>query len=218
MIASVYGQETRPSLSEPKPARFRDRATELIRREAAAMAADREKVFARLKELSPVPAPARVGVWMVHPGMFEELPTPRDDDDEPDGIAPPPRRFIVAKQTFNQYILGGAGDPDSRAHLESLLSRRIEAIDRQRRLTPAQKTKLLLAGRGDIKRLFDRIEDERKQFELLRTDLRACQLFLRELQPLAQTMQQGPFDDGSLFAKTLEKMLKAEAAVTRTPM
>jgi hypothetical protein len=208
LIAPAHAQETRASPAEPKPARSRDRATELIRREAAARAAEREKAFARLKELAPAPARAPVGVWIVNPGiLLEELPTPQDDD-EADVIAPPPPRFVVAEQTFNQYILGGTGDPDSRAHLESILTRRIEAIDRQRRLTPDQKTKLLLAGRGDIKRLFDRIEDERRQFELLRTDFRACQRFLRELRPLARTMQQGPFDDGSLFAKTLKTILE----------
>ena len=51
-------------------------------------------------------------------------------------------------------------------------------------LTPVQKNKLPLAGRRDIKRLLDRIEDERKTFEHLRTDLTRCQGFLMQLQPL----------------------------------
>ena len=51
-------------------------------------------------------------------------------------------------------------------------------------LTPVQKNKLLLAGRRDIKRLLDRIEDEPKTFEHLRTDLTRCQEFLMQLQPL----------------------------------
>jgi len=210
MIAPAHAQEPRASLAEPKPARSLDRATELMRREAEAMIAEREKVFARLKELRPAPppapAPAPVEGWAVPFIIFERLPTLRDDD-EADVIAPPRPKFVVAEQTFDRYILGGIGDLDSpRAYLESILTRRIEEIDRRCRLTSDQKKKLVLAGQGDIKRLFDRIEDQRKQFELLRTDFRGCQRFLRELRPLGRTMQEGPFDAASLFAKTLKKM------------
>ncbi len=217
MIVPAHAQDTRASRTEPKPARSVDRATELMRREVEALVAEREKVFARLKELSPAPAPAPppVGAWTVPVILLERLPT-QGDDDEADVIAQPPK-FIVAEQTFDRFILGGAGGPDSsRAFLESILTGKIEAIDRQRRLPPDQKKKLVLAGRGDIKRLFDRIEGERKQLELLRTDLRGCQRFLRELQPLWRTRWQ-TFDDGSLFAKTLKKILE-DAAAAHTPM
>jgi len=219
MLAPAHAQETRASLPEPKPAQSPDRATELMRREVEAMIAEREKLFARLKELAPapVPAPAPVGAWSEPVMMLERLPT-LGDYDEADVIAPPQPKFVVAEQTFDRYIFGGTGGLDwSRDFLESILTGRIQAIDRQRRLTPDQKTKLVLAGRGDIKRLFDQIEDERKQFELLRTDRRGCQRFLRELQPLWRTMRQA-FDDGSLFAKTLKKMVEEDAAVARTPM
>ncbi len=225
MIAPAHAQETRASRTETKRARSVDRATELMRREAEAINAEREKLFKRLKELSPTPAPARapaparvpVGAWVVHPFiMVEQLPT-LPDDDEADVIARQQPKFVVARQTFDTYIFGSTGDLDSwRAHLESILTRKIAEIDRQRRLDPDQKTKLVLAGRGDIKRLFDRIEVERKQFEALRTDLRACQRFLRELPPLGRIMPQGPFDAESLFAKTLKKILE-EDRNTRTP-
>ncbi len=208
MIAPAHGQETKPPRAEPKPARSRDRATELLRREAEAAIAEREKVFAKIKELAPAPpvADARLrvagGVWMVRPFiMVEPLPAPRNDD-ENDVIAPPPR-FVVARGTFDQYILVSTGNRDSRAYLESILTRRVEAIDRQRHLTPDQRKKLVLAGRGDIKRLLDQIEDERKQFEQKRSDLQGCQRFLQGLEPLWATMRQGPFEEGSLFAKTL---------------
>jgi hypothetical protein len=218
MIAPAHAQETRASLTEPRPTRSRDRATEFTRREAEARVSEREKVFARLKELSPPPALPRVAVeaGVVNPViLLERLPTVRDND-EADVLAPPPPRFVVAAPTFDRYILHSTGARDSRVHLESILTRRIESIDRQRRLTPGQKTKLLLAGRGDIKRLFDRVEDERKQFEPLRTDFGGCLRFLHELQPLWNTMRQGPFDDGSLFGKTLKKI--EEDAAARTPM
>ena len=53
----------------------------------------------------------------------------------------------------------GHGDPDgARRRLESRLKSRIEQIDRVCKLTPEQRNKLNVAGRGDIKRAFARIE------------------------------------------------------------
>ena len=101
--------------------------------------------------------------------------------------------------------------------MESLLTNKIDDIDRMSRLTPVQKKKLQLAGRGDIKRLLDRIEDERKTFEHLRTDLPRIEEFLMRLQPLRLTIRRGPFGSESLFAKTFKKMRDEENLVRRVP-
>ncbi len=212
-IVPAHTQDTRSLLAEPNLARHRDRATELMRREAEAIIAEREKAFARHKELAPVPAPARVGVWTGQAVIvLDRLLTPRDHDDDADVIAQPQPKFVVAEQTFDRCIFGSTGGLDlSRAFMESTLTGRIRAIDQKRRLTTNEKTKLVLAGRGDIKRLFDQIEDQRKQFVLLKTDLRGCQRFLQDVQPLWRTMRR-VFDDGSLFAKTLKKMVEDDNA------
>ena len=104
-----------------------------------------------------------------------------------------------------------------RAYMEALLTKKIDDIDRMSRLTPVQKKKLQLAGRGDIKRLLDRIEDERKTFEYLRTDLPRIEEFLMRLQPLRLTIRRGPFGSESLFAKTFKKMRDGENLVRRVP-
>jgi hypothetical protein len=75
-----------------------------------------------------------------------------------------------------------------------------------RKLTDSQRAKLRLAGRGDIKRFFDAVEDKRREFERDRHSLRTGLEALRRLEPLSQVFNEGPFGDGSLFAKTLNGM------------
>ena len=47
-------------------------------------------------------------------------------------------------------------------------------IDAVNRLTPGQRQKLELAGRGDIKHFFDQVEAKRREFEEVRNDLQKC--------------------------------------------
>ena len=52
----------------------------------------------------------------------------------------------------------------ARQRLERSLSYEVAEIDRTCTLSPAQKDKLLLMGRGDIKRFFDRCEALKKKY------------------------------------------------------
>ena len=74
------------------------------------------------------------------------------------------------------------------------------------KLTDSQRTKLRLAGRGDIKCLFDQVEDRRRDFEKDGHNFRAGLAALQRLDPLTQVYREGPFGDGSLFSKTLFKI------------
>jgi hypothetical protein len=198
--AKVLG---RSAARDSRPA---DSAREAIRKEAEADKALREQGFARLEALRPAPredlriGPAGIPLLRV----LDE----QDQEDEQDENAPAERRFVVAEETFDRWLFGSTGDAESgRAYLETLLQRKLNDVNLVRELTPVQRKKLVLAGRGDIKRLFDRIEEERKEFRLVRTDSDRCGRFLQELQPLRVTIRQGPFEFGSIFAKTLKKML-----------
>jgi hypothetical protein len=195
-----------PSQPAPRVSRPADIAREAIRREAEAEKARREQGFARLEALKPAPrqelliGPAGISMLRV----LDE----QDQEDEPDEKAPTERRFVIAEESFDRWLFGSTGDAESgRAYLETLLQRKLNDVNLVRELTPTQRKKLLLAGRGDIKRLFDRIEEERKEFQLVRTNSDRCGQFLLELQPLRVTIHQGPFEFGSIFAKTLKKML-----------
>jgi hypothetical protein len=224
MIAAGHAQETTASLRPATPAQSVDRSKALIRREAQARIAERERMFARLKEMAPAPVAApRIGpdiYWELIPGdkpahrgnrgiAIQRLGIVEDDDDEPDAHAPPRPKNIIAQETFDRFIFGSFDDANaSRTVVETFQTKKIETIVRQYRLSPNQQAKLVLAARGDAKRLFDRIEEDRRQFETLRTDLDRFRRFLRERRPLERMVWDDLFDAESLFAKTLKKILE----------
>src|SRR5262245_3308279 len=69
---------------------------------------------------------------------------------------------------FDQATLGAKG-PEAlaaaRRRLDGLLAARISGMDSICELSATQKQKLELAGRGDLKQLFDRVEKSRKEFQ-----------------------------------------------------
>jgi hypothetical protein len=190
---------------------------EAMRREAEIRAAAREGAFRRIAEI-PNPPPFvqerfEFANWVIVRGVHR--PTGRnmpaslsldrigqlleEEPDQADWLI-----HEVAAETFDPYLFGPSTGPESvRAYFGKLLERRLNELALYRELTLDQRKKLLLAGRGDIKRLFDRIETARSQFLVLRSDVRRCMDFLATLDPLRQELRRGPFGDGSLFAKTL---------------
>jgi hypothetical protein len=235
MMAMGHAQVKIASPVPRRPQPAIDHAAEALRREAEAGIKERENDFARLKALPPaapralpvvrrgidanragVPFPDNLAV--VRGGVLVRLarvPTDRvaNDEDEPPGP-----QFLVTQETFDFNVFGTTGDVDpARAYMETLLTKKIYEIGWNRPLTSVQNKKLQLAGRGDIKRLLDRIEDERKTFEHLRTDLDRCEEFLMRLQPLRLAIRRGPFGSESLFVKTLKKMRAVENLVSREP-
>ena len=70
--------------------------------------------------------------------------------------------FVLSDELFDQWAFGGRMTGNTiRNKLDSLLTMQIEEIDRSCTLTEAQKNKLRLAGRGDMKRFLDRVEEKR---------------------------------------------------------
>jgi hypothetical protein len=192
-----------------------------MRLEAEAREKQRLEAFARIKALPPAPREQLeiVAGQIVAGGVVVRLVRDEPEDgEEPDENAPKAPRAVVSEDSFDRVLFGSTGDAESgRAYMESILKQKIEELGQVRRLTTAQWKRLLMAGRGDIKRLFDRIEEERKEFTLLRTDADRCVDFLRELQPLRLAIRQGPFELGSIYAKTLRKMLDEGELARRVP-
>ncbi len=91
-------------------------------------------------------------------------------------------------------------------YLDQILKTRVEDAAREHHLTAPQRAKLRLAGSGDIKRFFDEVEGKRSEFNKGRLTYKSGRAELLRLVPLAQVYQEGPFGDGSLFAKTLHKI------------
>jgi hypothetical protein len=142
----------------------------------------------------------------------------RDDplapvDEDEDAPPPPVRHFnintaVVERENFDAWLFDDGGQ-DERARwrrLETILLARVEEAARENELTGAERAKLRAAGKGDIKRFFDQVEDRRRDFEVDRRTFRKGLAALRGLEPLSQIYGDGPFGDGSLFAKTLRKI------------
>ena len=136
---------------------------------------------------------------------------PPDEDGEPPP-AQPVRLNLQAmeleRENFDRWLFAdGLSEEEHRRHLDRVLLTRVKTVARTHKLTDPQRAKLLLAGRGDIKRFFDGVEDKRNEFETARQNFKAGFLALRNLDPLTRIYRQGPFGDGSLFSKTLYKIM-----------
>ena len=145
----------------------------------------------------------------------EECKGERDEDLEEEKPVVHPvnvgvHQLVVARENFDLWMFRGRATSDHRQTLKRLLESKVEGADANIRLSESQKAKLRLAGQGDIKRLFDQIEEKRREFERVRTDWARCQEFASDLQPLSLVARSGPFGDDSLFAKTLRKILADE--------
>jgi hypothetical protein len=134
--------------------------------------------------------------------------------------APPPRRaerlvaadFGRAGQAFEGAVYGTRGAVGARQQVEAALQQKIDSIDMISGLTDIQRQKLRLAGRGDIKRLFDQIERQKEQLrDIDDNDVEGVRLSIEQHVVLfSEKLRSGPFDQGSLFVKTMLKILTPE--------
>jgi hypothetical protein len=119
--------------------------------------------------------------------------------------------FVMADENFEQWIFrefqNAAG---ARGRLDALLTLNIETVAQSCGLTEPQRQKLWLAGRGDIKRFFDRVDELRRKFQLVKTDQNRIQELFREVQPFHATFSAGPFGESSIFFKALKNTLTSE--------
>ena len=114
----------------------------------------------------------------------------------------------ISEERFDMRVFGlDRTAHAARQRLETSLSDEVAEIDRACALSPAQKYKLLLMGRGDIKRIFVRYETLKVAFvtygqndEEISEDIAALQIILRS----------GLFHGDSLLAKLLPKALTGE--------
>jgi hypothetical protein len=83
-------------------------------------------------------------------------------------------------------------------------------VDRICVLSDAQRKKLQLAGRGDIKRFFDHVEESRKQIHHEPIGRAELMLILQEFQRRPPNSRPDLFGESSLFSKTLKNTLSAD--------
>jgi hypothetical protein len=121
--------------------------------------------------------------------------------------------FVMADENFEQWIFreyqNAAG---ARGRLDAVLTLNIESVAGVCGLSEAQRQKLWLAGRGDIKRLFDSVDELRRKFQAVKTDQNRVQELFRDVQPFHATIASGPFGESSIFFKALKNTLTSEQA------
>ena len=135
-----------------------------------------------------------------------------DDDDEQEKLVPQQNMFWANDEQFEQWLLGNKTAAGVRAKLESLLSLQIEGLDRACGLTEAQKTKLLLAGRCDIKHLFEQLAEKKRKYLLIKNDRNKLGQILQDVRPLQIVLNSGPFDGETIFSKAIKKTLDESQA------
>ena len=111
-------------------------------------------------------------------------------------------------ETFDQWVFGSRTPAAARTRLNSLLTLQIEDVDRTCSLTPEQKTKLELAGKGDVKHLYDRVAEKKRKFQAVKNDQNKIGNIFQEIQPLQSSFNSGPFDEGSIFFKAITNTLE----------
>jgi hypothetical protein len=125
-------------------------------------------------------------------------------------------RMAVVEQAPNleqmdQWVFGRyGGSGGARNKLDSSLVLRIQDLERACGITEVQKQKIRLAGRGDIKRFFDKVEELKRKFQHGQNNPNAN--IWQEIQPLQVELNTGLFGDDSLYAKTIRRSLNDEQA------
>lgn len=137
-------------------------------------------------------------------------------DDGPQANAGNVVEFHVNDATFDQWVFGnslhGANASAARVQIDKSLDLQIASVNGVCPISQAQQKKLRLAGRGDVKRFFDQVEEKRARFDLVKNDQNKFGQFYQEIVPLQAMLNAGLFREGSLFFKTLQSTLSDEQA------
>ena len=138
-------------------------------------------------------------------------PIDDDEDMEEEAVVQPVQNFMISDDNFDMWLFGGGRNSQAaQTRLESILSLEVDRLDKNCSMTDTQKKKLMLAGRGDIKRFFDKVAEKKRKFDQLKNDQNRVGEIFQEIQPLQMTFNAGIFNDGSFFAKTVKNTLNEE--------
>jgi hypothetical protein len=112
---------------------------------------------------------------------------------------------------FERYVFQQDQSAERARHkFESMLTSRVDELERTCELTLTQMRKLQLMGHGDIKRFFDNYERAKARFKAVNNDVNRLQEIQPDLAPLRVALQGGPFTDDSLLCKSLHTTLTDE--------
>jgi hypothetical protein len=137
---------------------------------------------------------------------------PDDDDDDPDNPPKPqPVQGGWNEANLDQWIFNGVGAVGgARQRLDEMLTLHVDDIDRACQLTDAQKKKLQLVGRGDIKRFYLQYDKVKEKFQQVKNDQQKMQEIWPDINQLQAMLQFGLFEDNSLLARSLHATLNED--------
>jgi hypothetical protein len=126
------------------------------------------------------------------------------------------KRQSVYKKHFEQLRFHAfGGDDDPREVLLRMVSLRIVALTLECALTEAQVKKLELAGKGDIKRFLDRLDDIARRLDDPAADEHVLRRVLADWKPIEINWKNEFLGPGSLLTKTLKTTLTPQQAAMR---
>jgi hypothetical protein len=137
-------------------------------------------------------------------------------DAEPDEGQPAEAdaEFRMTDEQFEQMILG-KDLAAARKFLQSRLEWEITRTDQIYRLTPIQRKKLEIAGRGSLKRFFDRVAEAKERLHRAGGDFNRLGPVLQEFESFQQGQHAYLFGEDSMFAKTLKNTLTSAQIAAR---
>ncbi len=137
------------------------------------------------------------------------------DDAEPEKEPPADVEpvFRLSDEQFEQMIFG-KDLAAARKYLASRLDWELTRTDRVYHLTPVQRKKLEIAGKGSMKRLFDRFDEAKEKLHQAGGDFNQIGPMLQDFQPFQQGQHAYLFGEESIFAKTLKNTLTADQIAT----
>jgi hypothetical protein len=134
-------------------------------------------------------------------------------------------RYILTEQNFDQRLFrtnvlaDGNGNVvvraarsanDLRHQMETVLENELNDIANDCFLTEGQKKKVMLAGRGDIVRFFERVDELRRKSTNKELSQQQYSQVMLDLQSLSYVPQFMSANESSLFRKALRKTMTAE--------
>ena len=121
----------------------------------------------------------------------------------------------MTQQQFNEWAEQSVFSSDRnaiawRSRLSERLELKLDYLQRTCGITEAQTKKLRLAGNADIKRLIDRLDADKRSFAIVKDDSTQIANLQSDVQELRDASGSSLLEEGSLFAKTLQKSLSRE--------
>ena len=141
------------------------------------------------------------------------MPALDDEDEEPLARRNVPFNILTSvlePENFDRWLFGDEqSEADRHRHLDGILRSKVNAATKSHKLTDSQRAKLRLAGRGDIKRFFDQVEDRRPDFEKDRHNFRSGFAALQRSARLRRFIRKAP----SEMARSLPRRLQRSATI-----